>query len=196
VVGLIGRNGAGKSTLLKILSRVLRPTRGEIDIYGRLGSLLEVGSGFHPDLSGRENIYLNGALLGMRRSVVDGLKDEILAFAGIGTFADEPIKHYSSGMYLRLAFAIAVHLDAEILLLDEVMAVGDEEFRRKCLTRIEEACRSGRTVLIAGHDLATLSTLCQRFLLLDYGRVAADETPENVTAHYLRLINAPSDRAV
>lgn len=187
VVGIIGRNGAGKSTLLRILSRVTRPTSGEVDIHGRVGSLLEVGTGFHPDLSGRENVYLNGALLGMPRTEIDAKLEAIAEFADIGDFMNAPLKHFSSGMYLRLAFSVAIHLDAELLLLDEVLSVGDEWFARKCSARVEEACRSGRTVLIVGHDLGTLRGLCHRLLLLDRGKLVMEGEPEAVIAHYLSL---------
>lgn len=187
VVGIIGRNGAGKSTLLRILSRVTRPTSGEVDIHGRVGSLLEVGTGFHPDLSGRENVYLNGALLGMPRTEIDTKLAAIAEFADIGDFMNAPLKHFSSGMYLRLAFSVAIHLDAEVLLLDEVLSVGDEWFARKCAGRVEQACRSGRTVLIVGHDLATLRALCHRLLLLDRGRLVMDGGPEAVIARYLSM---------
>jgi lipopolysaccharide transport system ATP-binding protein len=196
VVGIIGRNGAGKSTLLKILSRVMRPSAGEIDIYGRVGSLLEVGTGFHPDLSGRENIFLNGALIGMPRAEVEAKFAAIVEFAEVSAFLDAPLKHYSSGMYLRLAFAVAIHLDAEVLLLDEVMSVGDEWFSRKCRARIEETCRSGRTVLVVGHDLGTLSAMCQRLILLDRGRLVTDGSPPSVIERYLGLYNETADGPV
>ncbi|MBP6701965.1 MAG: ABC transporter ATP-binding protein [Vicinamibacteria bacterium] len=187
VVGIIGRNGAGKSTLLRILSRVMRPSSGEVDIQGRVGSLLEVGTGFHPDLSGRENVYLNGALLGMPREEIDAKLGAIAEFADVGDFMNAPLKHFSSGMYLRLAFSVAIHLDAELLLLDEVLSVGDEWFARKCAARVEQACRSGRTVLIVGHDLGTLRALCDRLLLLERGKLAMDGEPEAVIARYLAL---------
>lgn len=184
VVGIIGRNGAGKSTLLRILSRVTRPSSGEVDIHGRVGSLLEVGTGFHPDLSGRENVYLNGALLGMKKGEIDTKLGAIAEFADVGDFMNAPLKHFSSGMYLRLAFSVAIHLDAEVLLLDEVLSVGDEWFARKCAVRVEQACRSGRTLLIVGHDLATLRALCHRLLLLDRGRLVMDGEPEAVITRY------------
>lgn len=187
VVGVIGRNGAGKSTLLRILSRVMRPSSGEIDIHGRVGSLLEVGTGFHPDLTGRENVYLNGALLGMPRKEIESKLPAITEFAEIGDFVNAPLKHFSSGMYLRLAFAVAIHLDAEVLLLDEVLAVGDEWFGKKCIARVEEACRSGRSVLIVGHDLRTLASLCHRIILLDHGRLIEAGAPDGVIARYRAL---------
>lgn len=171
VLGVIGRNGAGKSTLLKILSRITEPTTGSVEIYGRVGSLLEVGTGFHPELTGRDNIYLNGAVLGMRRAEIDVKFDEIVAFSEVEKFIDTPVKHYSSGMYLRLAFAVAAHLEPEILLVDEVLAVGDIEFQKKCLGRMDAVSRAGRTVLFVSHNLSSIAQLCQRGLLLDQGKV-------------------------
>ena len=171
VLGVIGRNGAGKSTLLKVLSRIISPTTGWADIHGRVGSLLEVGTGFHPELTGRENIYLNGAILGMRRAEVQQRFDEIVAFAGVGRFLDTACKHYSSGMYMRLAFAVAAHLETEILFVDEVLAVGDMEFQRKCLGKMDAVARSGRTVLLVSHNLAAIKSLSHRVLVLDGGRV-------------------------
>src|SRR5882672_9793563 len=153
VVGIIGRNGAGKSTLLKVLSQITEPTTGFVDVTGRIGSLLEVGTGFHEDLSGRENTYLNGAILGMNKAEIDGKFDEIVAFAEIDRFIDTPVKHYSSGMYMRLAFAVAAHLETEILLVDEVLAVGDAAFQRKCLGKMDDVAREGRTVLFVSHDM-------------------------------------------
>ena len=187
VVGIIGRNGAGKSTLLRILSRVMRPSSGEIDIHGRVGSLLEVGTGFHPDLSGRENVYLNGALLGMPRAEIDTKYAAIAEFAEIGDFMNAPLKHFSSGMYLRLAFSVAIHLDAQVLLLDEVLSVGDLWFGKKCIQRVEEACRSGRTVLIVGHDLGALRKMCRRLILLDQGRLIEEGPPDSVIERYIAL---------
>jgi len=172
VVGIIGRNGAGKSTLLKILSRITEPTEGGVDLYGRVGSLLEVGTGFHPELTGRENIYLNGAILGMKRAEIARKFDEIVAFAGIERFLDSAVKFYSSGMYTRLAFAVAAHLEPEILMVDEVLAVGDLEFQQKCLGKMSEVARSGRTVLFVSHNMAAIKQLCDRGILLRSGRLA------------------------
>lgn len=171
VVGIMGRNGAGKSTLLKILSRITVPTTGQIHLRGRIASLLEVGTGFHPELTGRENIFLNGALLGMGRSEIRARFDEIVAFAEVERFLDTPVKRYSSGMYMRLAFAVAAHLEPEILVVDEVLAVGDAGFQKKCLGKMGEVGRSGRTVLLVSHNLATLQHLCQRALVLDRGQL-------------------------
>jgi lipopolysaccharide transport system ATP-binding protein len=172
VFGIIGHNGAGKSTLLKILSRITEPTRGAADIYGRVGSLLEVGTGFHPELTGRENIYLNAAMLGMRRAEIRRRLDEIIEFSGIGEFLDTPVKRYSSGMYVRLAFSVAAHLEPEILIVDEVLAVGDSSFQQKCLGKMEQVSRGGRTVLIVSHNLPIIENFCQRALLLSKGRIA------------------------
>jgi lipopolysaccharide transport system ATP-binding protein len=172
VVGLIGRNGAGKSTLLKILSRITEPTAGYADINGRAGSLLEVGTGFHPELTGRENIYLNGSILGMKRAEISSKFDEIVAFAEIEKFIDTPVKHYSSGMYVRLAFAVAAHLEPEILLVDEVLAVGDAAFQKKCLGKMGDVAREGRTVLFVSHNMAAIENLCGQAVLLDQGRIA------------------------
>lgn len=171
VVGVIGRNGAGKSTLLKILSRITEPTEGSAEIHGRVGSLLEVGTGFHPELTGRENIYLNGAILGMKRREIERKFDEIVAFAEVDKFIDTPVKHYSSGMYMRLAFAVAAHLEPEILLVDEVLAVGDAGFQKKCLGKIGEVAKEGRTVLFVSHNMAAIKSLCGYALLLDEGRL-------------------------
>jgi lipopolysaccharide transport system ATP-binding protein len=180
VVGVIGRNGAGKSTLLKILSRITEPTSGEIALYGRVGSLLEVGTGFHPELTGRENIYLNGSMLGMNRAEITKQFDAIVDFAGVEKFLDTPVKRYSSGMYVRLAFAVAAHLRSEILIVDEVLAVGDAEFQKKCLGRMKELSSDGRTVLFVSHQMQAVSALCTRGMLLDAGRVVyygnVDET--------------------
>jgi len=191
VVGIIGRNGAGKSTLLKILSRITRPTVGEVRLNGSVGSLLEVGSGFHHELTGRENIYLNGAFLGMRARDIAGRFDEIVAFAGVERFIDTPVKHYSSGMYLRLAFSVAAHLDAEILLMDEVLAVGDLTFQRKCLGKMEEIGRSGRTVLFVSHNVNAVSGLCSRTILIKEGTIAADGPSPEVISAYLREEHGP-----
>src|ERR1044071_9149764 len=170
VIGLVGQNGAGKSTLLKILSRITAPTNGVVDIHGRVGSLLEVGTGFHHELSGRENIYLNGAILGMKKSEIDRKFDEIVAFSEIEKFIDTPVKHYSSGMYVRLAFAVAAHLEPEVLLVDEVLAVGDAAFQKKCLGKMEHATREGRTVLFVSHNMTAIQSLCERAIRLDHGR--------------------------
>jgi len=191
VVGVIGRNGAGKSTLLKILSRITRPTVGEVRLNGSVGSLLEVGSGFHHELTGRENIYLNGAFLGMRAREISRRFDEIVAFAGVERFIDTPVKHYSSGMYLRLAFSVAAHLDTEILLMDEVLAVGDLTFQRKCLGKMEEIGRSGRTVLFVSHNVNAVSALCPRTILIKDGLIAADGPSSEVISAYLREDHGP-----
>src|SRR6059036_1040344 len=175
ILGIIGRNGAGKSTLLKILSRVTSPTKGEVRIKGRIASLLEVGTGFHPELTGRENIFLNGAILGMTKTEIRSKLDEIVAFAEIDTYVDTPVKRYSSGMYVRLAFAVAAHLDPEILIVDEVLAVGDAEFQKKCLGKMESVARNeGRTVLFVSHNLAVIQSLCGRCILLNRGKVAGE----------------------
>ncbi len=171
MVGIIGRNGAGKSTLLKILSRITEPTEGEVDICGRVGSLLEVGTGFHPELTGRENVYLNGAILGMLRSEIARKFDEIVAFAEVEKFIDTPVKHYSSGMYMRLAFAVAAHLEPEILIVDEVLAVGDAEFQKKCLGKMGDVARCGRTVLFVSHNITAVRQLCTHAMLLHAGRL-------------------------
>jgi lipopolysaccharide transport system ATP-binding protein len=171
VVGVIGRNGAGKSTFLKILSRITEPTSGRIDLYGRVGSLLEVGTGFHPELTGRENIYLNGQILGMRRREIDRQFDAIVDFAGVEQFLDTPVKRYSSGMYVRLAFAVSAHLRSEILVVDEVLAVGDAEFQKKCLGKMDDVARSGRTVLFVSHNTAAVSGLCTKAIILKAGRL-------------------------
>ncbi|MBI4790115.1 MAG: ABC transporter ATP-binding protein [Chloroflexi bacterium] len=186
VLGVIGRNGAGKSTLLKILSRVTRPTAGRAMIHGRVGSLLEVGTGFHPELTGRENIYLNGAVLGMTRAEINQKFDEIVAFAEIEQFLDTPVKRYSSGMYMRLAFSIAAHLEPEIPIVDEVLAVGDVAFRQKCLGKMQDvSSRAGRTVLFVSHDMDAIRRLCPRCLLLEHGHAVADGDTASVVARYL-----------
>jgi len=186
VVGIIGRNGAGKSTLLKILSRITEPTVGRAEIHGRVGSLLEVGTGFHPELTGRENIYLNGAIIGMRRAEIKRKFDEILAFAEIEKFIDTPAKFYSSGMYMRLAFAVAAHLEPEILLVDEVLAVGDAAFQKKCLGKMEEVAKEGRTVCFVSHNMPAITRLCQRTILLDQGRILSDGPSHQVVTTYLK----------
>jgi homopolymeric O-antigen transport system ATP-binding protein len=185
VVGVIGRNGSGKSTLLKILSRITEPTEGGADIHGRVASLLEVGTGFHPELTGRENLWLNGALLGMSRAEIERKFDEIVDFAGVRAFIDTPVKHYSSGMQVRLAFAIAAHLEPEILIVDEVLAVGDVVFQRKCLGKMKAVSVSGRTVLFVSHDMPAVRALCTRAILLDAGRVVLDASTDEVVTRYL-----------
>ncbi len=185
VVGLVGKNGAGKTTMLKVLSRITEPTEGSIEIRGRVGSLLEVGTGFHPELTGRENVYLNGAILGMRKTEIEARFDEIIEFAEIGKFIDTPVKHYSSGMYVRLAFAVAAHLEPEILIVDEVLSVGDAAFQRKCLGKMGDVANSGRTVLFVSHNMAAVTQLCTRALLLEDGSVAMDGKPYEVVAAYL-----------
>lgn len=185
LVGIIGRNGAGKSTLLKILSRITRPTTGEVEIYGRVGSLLEVGTGFHPDLTGRENVYLSGAVLGMKRVEIARKFDEIVAFSELEKFVDTPVKFYSSGMYVRLAFSVAAHLEPEILIMDEVLAVGDAAFQQKCLDKMREVRRQGRTVFFVSHDMPAVTRLCRRAVLLEGGRVVADGEPHEVVNRYL-----------
>jgi lipopolysaccharide transport system ATP-binding protein len=185
IVGIIGRNGAGKSTLLKILSRITEPTMGVADIYGRVGSLLEVGTGFHPELSGRENVFLNGAILGMKRREIERKFDEILDFSAVEKFIDTPIKHYSSGMRMRLAFAVAAHLEPEILIVDEVLAVGDAAFQRKCLNKIQDIGQQGRTVLFVSHSMVSVTRLCDRVILLKDGQLLEDGPAYSVVRHYL-----------
>lgn len=186
VVGIIGKNGAGKSTLLKTLSRITEPTTGKVELYGRLASLLEVGTGFHPELTGRENIYLNGAILGMRKADIDRKFDEIVAFSELEKFLDTPVKHYSSGMYMRLAFAVASHLEPEILLVDEVLAVGDAAFQKKCLGRMDEVARQGRTVLFVSHNLTAVKRLCRRTLRLEGGQIVDSGDTEQVVLSYIQ----------
>ncbi|MCP5099429.1 MAG: ABC transporter ATP-binding protein, partial [Chloroflexi bacterium] len=188
VIGIIGRNGAGKSTLLKVLSRITDPTEGVADMYGRVSSLLEVGTGFHPELTGRENVYLNGAILGMKKTVIDRKFDEIIAFADIEKFLDTPVKHYSSGMYVRLAFSVAAHLEPEILLVDEVLAVGDAEFQKKCLGKMESVAGEGRTVLFVSHNMGLIQTLCKRGIMLQNGRLIADGPISDVVGVYLKQL--------
>jgi lipopolysaccharide transport system ATP-binding protein len=187
VVGIIGRNGAGKSTLLKILSRITKPTTGRAEIHGRIGSLLEVGTGFHPELTGRENIYLNGAILGMSRREIERKFDEIVAFAAIESFLDTPVKRYSSGMYVRLAFAVAAHLEPEIMLVDEVLAVGDIQFQRKCLDKMDDVARCGRTVLLVSHNMAAIEALCSRVLLIEGGQIVHDGEASEAIRVYIDL---------
>ena len=184
VMGIIGPNGAGKSTLLSMLSRIIEPTSGRAELYGRVASLLEVGTGFHPDLSGRENIYLNGAVLGMKRREIEARFDEIVAFAEIDKFIDTAVKRYSSGMYVRLAFAVAAHLDPEILIVDEVLAVGDASFQKKCLGKMDDVTRSGRTVLFVTHNLGMITHLCEHAILLDGGRMKIMGPAAEVVDHY------------
>jgi lipopolysaccharide transport system ATP-binding protein len=186
VLGIIGRNGAGKSTLLKILSRITDPSVGRAEVHGRVGSLLEVGTGFHPELTGRDNIYLNGSILGMDRAYIARKFDEIVAFSGVEKYIDTPVKRYSSGMYLRLAFAVAAHLEPEILIVDEVLAVGDASFQKRCLNKMEDVAHEGRTVLFVSHDMTAISRLCGRTLLLDAGRVLADGPTRSVIGTYLQ----------
>jgi lipopolysaccharide transport system ATP-binding protein len=188
IVGIIGRNGAGKSTLLKILSRITEPTEGQAELFGRVGSLLEVGTGFHPELTGRENIFLNGVIMGMTRAEVQRNFDAIVAFAEIEKFLDTPVKHYSSGMYVRLAFAVAAHLDPEILLVDEVLAVGDASFQKKCLGKMEDVAKGGRTVLFVSHNMGAVRALCQRCILLENGAVTATGETEATVEKYQKKI--------
>ena len=185
VVGVVGRNGAGKSTFLKLLARVTKPTTGRIRLTGRIGSLLEVGTGFHPELTGRENVYLNGAILGLSRQEIREKFDQIVEFAEVTQFLDTPVKRYSSGMYVRLAFAVAAHLEPEILLVDEVLAVGDAAFQRKCLGKMGEVARGGRTILFVSHNMAAITRLCGRALWFERGRLQDDGTPEEIVSKYL-----------
>lgn len=193
VVGIIGRNGAGKSTLLKILSRITKPTSGRADLYGRVGSLLEVGTGFHPDLTGRENVYLNGAIIGMKHQEIARKFDEIVSFAEVEEFLDTPVKRYSSGMYLRLAFAVAAHLEPEILLLDEVLAVGDTAFQNKCLGKMKDVSREGRTVLFVSHNMASVQQLCERVIFIRDGVLHQQGSAEEVIGHYLNEASYAED---
>jgi lipopolysaccharide transport system ATP-binding protein len=190
VVGIIGRNGAGKSTLLKILSRITEPSSGTAEIYGRVGSLLEVGTGFHPELTGRDNIFLNGAILGMGRAEIERKFDEIVDFAEVEQFIDTPVKHYSSGMYLRLAFAVAAHLEPEILIVDEVLAVGDAAFQKKCLGKIDEVASHGRTVLFVSHNMTAMQSLCDRTVWLHHGRIVENGPTAQVISAYLHTASA------
>jgi lipopolysaccharide transport system ATP-binding protein len=190
VVGIIGLNGAGKSTLLRILSRITAPTRGVAEIYGRVGSLLEVGTGFHPELTGRENIYLNGAILGMQKSEIDRKFDEIVAFAEVDQFLDTPVKRYSSGMYVRLAFGVAAHLETELLLVDEVLAVGDAQFQKKCFDKMHEIGTQGRTILFVSHNMSAVRSICEQALIIEKGRVVAQGEIDETVDRYLSEINA------
>ncbi len=188
VIGVIGRNGAGKSTLLKILSRITEPTEGEVDLYGRVGSLLEVGTGFHPELTGRENVFLNGAILGMRKAEIERKFDEIVAFAEVERFIDTPVKRYSSGMYVRLAFAVAAHLEPEILLVDEVLSVGDLAFQKKCLGKMHDVAGEGRTVLFVSHNMQAVRNLCARSILLSHGQLIYDGATGETQQFYRDLL--------
>ncbi len=185
VVGLIGRNGAGKSTLLKILARITRPTEGHAEIHGRVGSLLEVGTGFHAELTGRENVYMSGAILGMRKAEIDRKFDEIVAFSEVERFLDTPLKHYSSGMQMRLAFAVAAHLEPEILLVDEVLAVGDAAFQKKCLGKMGDVARHGRTIVFVSHNIAAVKALCSRAVMIKDGTIAKSGAVAEVVDDYL-----------
>jgi|SRR5579862_2121224 len=196
VLGLIGRNGAGKSTLLKILSRITEPTEGQVTLRGRVGSLLEVGTGFHPELTGRENIFLNGTILGMRRAEINRRFDEIVEFSGVERFLDTPVKRYSSGMQVRLAFAVAAHLEPEILLVDEVLAVGDVEFQEKCLGKMRDVTQEGRTVVFVSHNLAAVRSLCTRALLLEQGKLTFDGATDEAVGRYLQRAGGARDSSV
>jgi len=195
-LGIIGRNGAGKSTLLKILSRITRPTKGRAVLEGRIGSLLEVGTGFHPELTGRENVYMNGAILGMRRTEIERKFDEIVAFSEVEQFLDTPVKRYSSGMYVRLAFAVAAHLEPEILMVDEVLSVGDAEFQKKCLGKMSDVANEGRTVLFVSHNMGALKTLCTKSLLLDNGTIQMVDETSKVIEYYLNIRSLSTNATV
>jgi lipopolysaccharide transport system ATP-binding protein len=195
-VGIIGRNGAGKSTLLKLLSRITEPTKGRIELEGRVSSLLEVGTGFHPELTGRENIYLNGTILGMKRAEIKKKFDQIVAFAEVEKFLDTPVKHFSSGMYVRLAFAVAAHLEAEILIVDEVLAVGDAEFQRKCLGKMNEVSQDGRTVLFVSHNMQAMESLTSRCIFLSKGQLSYDGPTKEAVSRYLRARAGGEDVSV
>jgi lipopolysaccharide transport system ATP-binding protein len=186
IVGIVGRNGAGKSTLLKLLARIITPTQGRVGVLGRVGSLLEVGTGFHPELTGRENVFLNGAILGMSRREIRARFDEIVAFADVHEFLDTPVKHYSSGMAVRLAFSVAAHLEPDVLIIDEVLAVGDQAFQQKCMGKAEELRTQGRTVLLVSHNLASVANLCNRAILLQNGKLVDDGPPSQIIDRYLR----------
>src|SRR5436190_10565303 len=190
VIGIIGRNGAGKSTLLKIMSRITDPTEGHIKVRGRLASLLEVGTGFHPELTGRENIFLNGAILGMRKTEIVYKFDEIVSFSEIERFLDTPVKHYSSGMYVRLAFAVAAHLNPDILVVDEVLAVGDLAFQKKCLGKMSEVSREGRTVLFVSHNMPTVESLCKRGIVLSQGKMVFSGSAKDAVQYYLNSVSS------
>jgi lipopolysaccharide transport system ATP-binding protein len=190
VLGIIGPNGAGKSTLLQIMSRIIEPTSGFVHLYGQVGSLLEIGTGFHPDLTGRENVYLNGAVLGMSRRLINARFDEIAAFSGIERFLETAVKHYSSGMYVRLAFSVAAHLNPEILIVDEVLAVGDAEFQVKCFDKMSEVIRSGRTILLVTHSMGMIKDLCQNAILIKGGRLQRMGPAGEVVDYYYDLLEA------
>lgn len=192
-IAIIGGNGAGKSTLLKILSRITEPTQGKVTIRGKVSSLLEVGTGFHPELTGRENIYLNGAILGMKRSEITTKFDQIVAFSGVEKFIDTPVKHYSSGMYVRLAFSVSAWLDPDILIVDEVLSVGDQAFQRRCAERMKELTGAGRTVLFVSHSMQAVKTMCEKALFLEKGRAVSFESVENAASQYLRSIEPEQD---
>jgi lipopolysaccharide transport system ATP-binding protein len=199
IIGIIGQNGAGKSTLLKILSRITEPTKGRVEIHGRVASLLEVGTGFHQELTGRENIYVNGSIMGMKRREIDAKFDQIVSFAEIEKFIDTPVKHYSSGMYVRLAFAVAAHLEPEVLLVDEVLAVGDASFQKKCLGKMEDVAKQGRTVLFVSHNMAAIRTLCHRAILLKQGQILLDAGSSEAIERYMAMsvdIEQPADRSL
>jgi lipopolysaccharide transport system ATP-binding protein len=196
VVGVIGKNGAGKSTLLKVLSRITLPTSGNAEILGRVGSLLEVGTGFHPELTGRENLFLNGAILGMKKAEITARIDDIVAFSGVEKFMDTPVKHYSSGMYLRLAFAVAAHFEPEILLVDEVLAVGDLAFQKKCLGKMGDIAREGRTILMVSHNMVAVQNLCDRGIWLDSGQVIMDGDIDSVVNAYIKSTATSNDTAL
>src|SRR5213075_604397 len=194
VVGIIGHNGAGKSTLLKVLSRIVEPTTGRVELYGRVGSLLEVGTGFHPELTGRENIYLNGSILGMSHAEIAKKFDEIVAFAEVEKFLDTPVKRYSSGMYVRLAFAVAAHLDPDILIVDEVLAVGDAAFQKKCIRKMGDVTSAGTsTVLLVSHNMAVIRTLCRKGVCLDRGQIIQIGNADEVTQAYLNSLSTVSE---
>ncbi len=196
IVGIVGRNGAGKSTLLKILARIVTPTQGRVGVRGRVGSLLEVGTGFHPELTGRENVFLNGAILGMPRSEIRKRFDEIIAFAEVESFLETPVKRYSSGMAVRLAFAVAAHLEPDVLIIDEVLSVGDQAFQRKCLGKASQLGAQGRTVLVVSHNLAAVANLCRRAVLMQNGRLVADDVPERIIDQYLSEMRAGDGQRV
>ena len=196
VVGVVGRNGAGKTTLLKVMARITEPTEGRVDIRGRVGSLLEVGTGFHPELTGRENVFLNGAILGMRRAEIRAKFDDIVAFAEVERFLDTPVKRYSSGMYVRLAFAVAAFLEPEILFIDEVLSVGDQAFQQRCIGRMGEIAHSGRTILFVSHNLASVAALCQRALLVDAGKVIEDGPVDQVLDEYISSVQSLTGQAL
>ena len=196
VVGIIGHNGSGKSTLLKILSRITKPTRGCAEIDGRVGALLEVGTGFHAELTGRENIYLNGAILGMRKAEIDRKFDEIVAFAEVEKFIDTPVKRYSSGMYVRLAFGVAAHLETEVLLVDEILAVGDAQFQRKCFAKINEIGKHGRTILFVSHNMASIRSICDEAIVLDRGRLVVKGEVNAAVDRYLAQAGTEEDEVV